>query len=212
MKVHSCHECSYQTERMYNLKVHQKNKHKNVDENIIPQVGIGQAHVVYQQNIQHEQNPDTQPVYHPVNVGGNYQQPSMNGKVLQDHAQAVCRQPVNVGGNYQQPSMNGKVFQDHAQAVCHQSLGVGGNYQQPSMNGRELQDHAQAVCRQPVNVGGNYQQPSMNGGLFQDRAQAVCYQPVNVGQNYQHPMQPQINCLMSQGQIHGESDGAFQHG
>ena len=183
MKVHSCHECSYQTERMYNLKVHQKNKHKNVDENIIPQVGIGQAHVVYQQNIQHEQNPDTQPVYH----------------------------PVNVGGNYQQPSMNGGVFKDYAQAVCHQSLGVGGNYQQPSMNGRELQDRAQVVYQQ------NYPQLPLTSPATYNQfnippPQQLSYQTAYLGGYDQHPMQPQIKCSMSHGQIHGESNGAFQHG
>ena len=28
MKVHSCNCCSYKSERMYNLKVHQRNKHE----------------------------------------------------------------------------------------------------------------------------------------------------------------------------------------
>ena len=29
MKVHSCNYCSYQSDRLYNLNVHQRNKHGN---------------------------------------------------------------------------------------------------------------------------------------------------------------------------------------
>ena len=49
MRVHRCHECSYQTERMYNLKVHQKRKHKNVKSYGLP-MEIDNAGVVNQQN------------------------------------------------------------------------------------------------------------------------------------------------------------------
>ena len=121
-KRHKCQFCVFTSDKPYNVKRHIERKHggmniknvqgcgvanmhKHVVENINPQMEIGQAQVVYQQNFQqHDQTPD----------------------------------------------------------------------------------HTQA--------------------------QAVFHQPVNVGGNYQHPMQPQIKCSMSQGQIHGESNGAFQHG
>ncbi len=45
MKVHTCSSCNYQTERMYNLKVHQKDKHKQVEENKNKAMEIRKAHV-----------------------------------------------------------------------------------------------------------------------------------------------------------------------
>ena len=42
--------------------------------------------------------------------------------------------------------------------------------------------------------------------------QQLSYQTAYLGGYDQHPMQPQIKCSMSHGQIHGESNGAFQHG
>ena len=60
MGVHRCNECSYQTERMYNLKVHQKRKHKHMGENGISTGRIGHAGVVYQNNIQPSGNAGVQ--------------------------------------------------------------------------------------------------------------------------------------------------------
>ena len=60
MKVHRCNECSYQTERMYILKVHQKKKHKNVKSYGLP-MEIENAGVVYQQNYRQLQAPPSYP-------------------------------------------------------------------------------------------------------------------------------------------------------
>jgi len=134
LKKHKCKLCNYQSDRPRNIRRHVEKKHPGIyNKNVhscgltdiyknsgeIPQMGIGQAQVVYQQNIQqHDQTPEHTHVqaacYQPVNVGQNYQQPSMDGRVLQEHAQAVCHQPVNAGGNYQhtmQPQINCSVSQ-----------------------------------------------------------------------------------------------------
>ena len=84
--------------------------YKHVGGNKNPQMKIVQAQVVYQQNVQHEQNPEnrqTRPVYHqPVHVGGNYQHPMQPPRIrpmLQGHTQPVYHPPVHIDGNYQQP-------------------------------------------------------------------------------------------------------------
>ena len=93
MGVHRCHECSYQTERMYNLKVHQKRKHKHMRESGISTMGVGHAGIVYQKG--DVQQPVNQPVYHqPV----YYQQPLINGSEPQDHTQLVHHQTGYLGG------------------------------------------------------------------------------------------------------------------
>ena len=94
MGVHRCNECSYQTERMYNLKVHQKRKHKHMGENGISTGRIGHAGVVYQNNIQPSgnagvQQPLNQPVVNPVYTEGYYQQP--------ENAQPVYHQAAYLG-------------------------------------------------------------------------------------------------------------------
>ena len=41
MKVHSCNYCSYQSDRLYNLKVHHKNKHGNQPYQATTKLSVG---------------------------------------------------------------------------------------------------------------------------------------------------------------------------
>ena len=41
MKVHSCNYCSYQSDRLYNLKVHHKNKHGNQPYRATTKMSVG---------------------------------------------------------------------------------------------------------------------------------------------------------------------------
>ena len=41
MKVHSCNYCSYQSDRLYNLKVHHKNKHGNQPYQATTKMSVG---------------------------------------------------------------------------------------------------------------------------------------------------------------------------
>ena len=78
MPIHSCNYCNYKTDRMYNLKVHQRNKHGN-------HKNESELKTYYMQDY-----PQEQPVYHGQVAK---QQPVYNEQV--DHQEPVYYDKVD---------------------------------------------------------------------------------------------------------------------